>query len=99
MSMLERSLEAIGWHIRRLVAGRKAQGETDRCLLERFVSKRDELAFNALLRRHGPMILAVCERIAKDEHLAADAFQATFLVLTLKAGKIRKQASVAAWLH
>ena len=34
-----------------------------------------------------------------DEHLAEDALQATFLVLALKAGAIRKRASVASWLH
>jgi RNA polymerase sigma factor (sigma-70 family) len=45
------------------------------------------------------MILGVCRRILLDEHQAEDAFQATFLVLVRKAGTIRKQQSIASWLH
>ena len=86
-------------YLRTLVAGKAAEGQTDQFLLERFVSQQDEAAFIGLLQRHGPMTLAVCRRILHDEHLAEDAFQATFLVLALKAGAIRKQASVASWLY
>jgi RNA polymerase sigma factor (sigma-70 family) len=68
-------------------------------LLERFVSRRDETAFAVLLRRHGPMVLGVCRSIVRDSHDAEDAFQATFLVLACKAGKIRRLTSVASWLH
>ena len=41
-------------------------GLPDRDLLERWVSQRDrsgELAFTALVARHGPMVLGVCRRI------------------------------------
>ena len=92
-------MNAVLRFLRNLVAGKAAEGQTDQFLLERFVSQHDEAAFTALLQRHGPMTLAVCQRILQDEHLAEDAFQATFLVLALKAGAIRKQASVAGWLH
>jgi RNA polymerase sigma factor (sigma-70 family) len=68
-------------------------------LLERFVSRRDEAAFAVLLRRHGPMVLAVCRGIVRQTHDAEDAFQATFLVLACKAGQIRRLTSVASWLH
>ena len=59
-------------------------GLPDRELLERWVSHRDrsgELAFTALVARHGPMVLGVCRRILRDPAEADDAFQATFLVL------------------
>ncbi len=82
-----------------LMATQKAEGQTDGPLLERFVSQRDEAAFAALLERHGPMVLGVCRRILHDEHRAEDAFQATFLVLVRKASSIRKQQSIASWLH
>ena len=85
--------------LRTLMATQRAEGKTDEHLLEHFVSQRDELAFAALLERHGPMVLGVCRRILHDEHRAEDAFQATFLILVRKAGSIRKQQSVASWLH
>src|SRR5262249_52307046 len=75
------------------------EGASDRELLRRYVAGREEAAFVALLRRHGPMVLSVCHRAGGDLHDAEDAFQATFLVLARQAGASRKQESVAAWLH
>ena len=74
-------------------------GLTDAQLLERFTSRRDqaaELAFAALIERHGPMVLRTCRAVLRDAH---DAFQATFLVLARQAESIRKCTSLAAWLH
>src|SRR5947209_5921500 len=71
----------------------------DRELLERFVASRDEAAFEALLHRHGPMVLGVCRRVLSSSHDAEDAFQATFLVLARKAGSIRQRVSIGPWLH
>ena len=70
----------------------------DRELLERFASERDPIAFEALVERHGPMVLRVCKSALANAHDAEDAFQATFLVLARKAGSIRSRNSVANWL-
>jgi RNA polymerase sigma factor (sigma-70 family) len=77
-------------------------GLTDGQLLERFtVCDREaaEQAFAALVERHGPMVLRVCQSVLRERHDAEDAFQATFLVLVRKAASIRKHNSVVSWLH
>src|SRR5262249_8293110 len=74
-------------------------GHTDGDLLERFVTGDDEATFEALLRRHGPMVLGVCRRVLRNEADAEDAFQATFLVLVRKAASIRPRGMVGNWLH
>src|SRR5262245_2930016 len=86
-------------HVRGLVAALHDRAATDRELLERFVSRRDEAAFAALLERHGAMILGVCRRVLRDAHDAEDACQATFLALARKAPAIRKRDSLASWLY
>ncbi len=88
--------------INRLLRTGTAVGLTDAQLLERFVDAHDEAgesAFNVLVERHGPMVLAVCSRVLHDPHDAQDAFQATFLVLVRKAGTVRRRESIADWLH
>ena len=78
---------------------------SDTELLNRFASRRSEhdetaeLAFAALLARHGPMVLRVCRAVLGDRHEVEDAFQATFLVLAVRARSIRRRGSVASWLH
>src|SRR5581483_1591520 len=67
-------------HLRRLAAG-AADGVPDSHLLARFVRLRDEDAFAALVRRHGPLVLGVGRRVLGDAHAADDCLQATFLVL------------------
>jgi RNA polymerase sigma factor (sigma-70 family) len=76
-------------------------GLTDGQLLERYLAgrgERAELAFAALIERHGPMVLRVCRSVLRDEHDAEDAFQATFLVLARRAGSIRRRGSLGSWL-
>ena len=77
-------------------------GLTDRQLLEQFATHRDEageLAFTALVDRHGPMVLRACRGILQDEHDAMDAFQATFLILVRKSSSLWVRDSLAPWLH
>jgi RNA polymerase sigma factor (sigma-70 family) len=82
------------------VAGRPYAGvETDRELIARFHQTRDEAAFKALVDKHGPMVLGVCQRKLRDAHSADDAFQATFLILAKKAGAVRWHENLAGWLY
>jgi RNA polymerase sigma-70 factor (ECF subfamily) len=83
----------------RPLLGQGGTNSTDGELLERFVSRRDEAAFEALLCRHGPMVLAVCRRVLRNEADAEDAFQATFLVLVKKAASVRPRGLVGNWLY
>jgi RNA polymerase sigma factor (sigma-70 family) len=73
--------------------------QTDRQLVERLLKGGDEPAFEALLRRHGPMVYRVCWRILQHGQDAEDAFQATFLLLARKLATVRKRESLASWLH
>jgi RNA polymerase sigma factor (sigma-70 family) len=75
-------------------------GETaDEQLLQRFVTQKDETAFEALVRKYGPMVLGVCRRILNNPHDAEDAFQATFLVLVRKAASLSTPQLLANWLY
>ena len=77
-------------------------GLTDRDLIERFSGPRTaaaEAAFEALVTRHGPMVLRVCRNVLRDLDDAQDAFQATFIVLVKQRGAIRKLDSVGSWLY
>jgi RNA polymerase sigma factor (sigma-70 family) len=74
-------------------------GLTDGQLLDRFIASREEAAFEALVRRHGRMVLGVCWRILRNDADAEDAFQAIFLVLATKASSVRPRTMVGNWLH
>lgn len=86
-------------HLQRLAGRQSAAQPPDAQLLERFTTRRDEAAFAALVRRHGPMVLNVCRSVLRHEHDAEDAFQATFLILARRAASLRQPAAVAGWLH
>jgi len=85
--------------IRRIADPGRTAAVSDACLLESFVTRRDEAAFELLLWRHGAMVLNLCRRLLRREQDAEDAFQATFLTLVSKAASITKRASLASWLY
>ena len=87
--MATTAFETVLHNLRRSLFRQEEAGLTDSDLLERFITGRDEGAFEALMRRHGPMVLGVCRRVLRIEADAEDAFQATFLVLVRKAASIR----------
>ncbi len=86
-------------HLHAVLPHQGARQQSDRELLQRFAAGRDEQAFAELVRRHGPMVLAVCRRVLHHPQDAEDAFQGAFLSLARKAGASAWQESVGHWLH
>ncbi len=74
-------------------------GLSDGRLLDRFVVRREEAVFEAIVRRHGPMVWGVCRRVLRDHHDAEDAFQATFFVLARKAASVMIREKLGHWLY
>ncbi len=74
---------------------------SDARILEQFCLHRSdaEVAFETLVRRHGPSVLRICRRVLGDRGEADDAFQATFLVLARRARSLHPQDSVGPWLQ
>ncbi len=88
-------------HIETLFDAGAIGEQTDRQLLERFTGRdrgAAELAFTALVKRHGPMVFRACRAILHDPHASEDAFQATFLVLARKATGLWVRGSLGPWL-
>ena len=92
------------------LAGRQARPDvnarvedlSDGSLLECYLSGDEtgaQDAFQALVARHGPMVLGICRHVLNEDHDAEDAFQATFLVLAQKGSSIRDRRVLAGWLH
>ncbi|SIO58697.1 RNA polymerase sigma factor, sigma-70 family [Singulisphaera sp. GP187] len=85
--------------IQRIFHGGTLAGLTDGQLLERFATRNDQAAFEALLARYGPLVLTVCRNLLRDRDDVEDAFQATLLVLVRKAGAIQLEASLGPWIY
>ncbi|WP_406695077.1 RNA polymerase sigma factor [Singulisphaera sp. Ch08] len=85
--------------IQRIFHGGTLAGLTDGQLLERFAARSDEAAFEALLARHGPLVLTVCRNLLHDRDDVEDAFQATLLILVRKAGSIQLETSLGPWIY
>ncbi len=72
---------------------------TDAILLKRFAERREETAFAELVQRHGPLVQRVCRRFLRSEHDVEDVFQATFLLLALRASDVAWESSVGGWVQ
>jgi RNA polymerase sigma factor (sigma-70 family) len=97
--MADPRLMSVLRHLRSFAGTNDDADRSDSHLLQQFVARRDEGAFTALLRRHGPLVLGVCRQVLRDVHDAEDVFQATFLVLARKAASIRAHEALGAWLY
>src|ERR1700689_3405365 len=86
-------------HLRDLFGAGSVVGLGDGQLLARYADSKDQVAFEALVTRHGPMVLATCRLVLKNEHDVEDAFQTTFLVLARKARSIRTGEVLGGYLH
>lgn len=94
--------EPTRWALRRidrLFDAGTSTGLDDGRLLERFAADRDESTLEALIERHGPMVLGVCRRMLANPADVDDAFQATFLILVRKAHALRDVHRLGPWLH
>lgn len=80
-------------------AGTPRSDVPDAELLDRFVHRKDALAFEALMHRHGSMLLGLLRRMGLQLADAEDAFQATFMTLVRKVRAIDKRNSLASWLY
>jgi RNA polymerase sigma factor (sigma-70 family) len=92
------SPHSAGQHLQRLFAEGSLTGLSDGQLLERYLTRHDELAFETLVERHAAMVLTVCRRSLADASNLDDAFQATFLVLARRSRGVRNQKALASWL-
>jgi RNA polymerase sigma factor (sigma-70 family) len=101
--MGSRELPAVLRHVRVLFGAGAAGGASDGELLDRFRrlggTPEGEAAFGVLVARHGPMVLGVCRRTLRDPDDAADAFQATFLILVRKVDSVHVEGSLGRWLY
>jgi RNA polymerase sigma factor (sigma-70 family) len=82
------------------VLGRRSDsGVSDDHLLTRYLSERDQAAFELLVWRYHRLVLGVCRRALNDPVDVEDAFQATFLVLARRAGAIKRRESLSSFLY
>jgi RNA polymerase sigma factor (sigma-70 family) len=82
---------------RGLAAEAATAGDGD--LLARFLTAKDESAFDLLLARHAGMVWSVCRAHLPKDADAEDAFQATFVALATSGKSIRHADSLGGWLH
>jgi RNA polymerase sigma factor (sigma-70 family) len=85
--------------MRRAIGLGKGAGLSDADLLDRFVSQRDEAAFEVLVWRHAGLVFSACRRVLRHAQDVEDAFQATFLVLLRKSDSIRRPELLGSWLY
>ena len=93
---------AIGHELDRLFGLGTVGSMTDSQLIAVFLEGDDQrgaLAFEAIVERHGPMVLQTCRIVLRDFHAAEDAFQATFLVLARKAQTLGSRELLGHWLR
>jgi RNA polymerase sigma-70 factor, ECF subfamily len=71
--------------------------ETERNLLQRMADESDVDAFSEIMHHYAHLAYGASHRILRDEALAADVVQETFLYFLQNASRITE--SLASWLH
>jgi RNA polymerase sigma factor (sigma-70 family) len=97
--MVHTSLREAVQSLRDRCAAGEYDARADADLLTAFLTRRDQSAFAALVRRHGPMVLGVCRRVLGRAEDAEDCFQAAFLLLARRADSVNKRESLGSWLY
>ena len=85
--------------LRRTLSSEGGCALSDAELLQRWLEQRDQLAFETLVWRLGPLVLGVCRRLLHRDEEVEDAFQATFLILVRKAATVRRRSSLSGWIY
>ncbi len=85
--------------IEHVFQGKTVSGLSEWQLLARYLEDRDQIAFEALVARHGPMVRGTCRRLLGRHSDVEDAFQATFLVLVRRARSLGPRDAIGPWLH
>src|SRR5436190_14820644 len=73
----------------------KSDGE----LLHDYVERRSESAFADVVERHTNLVFATASRGVSDAVAAQEVTQSVFIALARKAATLRREPSIAAWLH
>ena len=94
-----RSLSASLQHLHRTLRADEFAGLSDAELVGRFVERRDEYAFAALVGRYGRVVFGVCRRVLRHTEDAEDAFQATFLIFARDAASVQRAGAIGNWLY
>jgi len=97
--MAAHGMEGVVQHLRKIALLQEFAHLPDEQLLRAYLVDGEQVALEAIVRRHAPMVLNVCRRVLRDPHDAEDAFQAAFLVLVRKARSIGKGKLLANWLY
>ena len=74
------------------------EGIRDWELLEQYTQTGAQEAFAQIVQRYVNLVYVTCFRDLRDHHLAEDATQAVFLVLSRKAHSLRREVVLAGWL-
>ena len=72
---------------------------TDEQLLRCWIDGGDERDFRQLVERYSGLVGQTACRVCGDRGLAAEACQATFILLAKKARQLTGRPSIAGWLH
>jgi RNA polymerase sigma factor (sigma-70 family) len=96
--MTSEPLTRLVGQLRRTLDASDLTTRSDSELIARFTASRNPAAFETIVIRHGPRVLAACRQVLADESDVEDAFQATFVVFMRRAGAIQNGGALGHWL-